>query len=214
MPFLWRQYPAIQPEHIAPDARLFAHRTAMMAAIGARYHGGTAVEIGVAFGDFSAVILHAMQPRQFVALDLFTLHQSETVWGKPTSDIFGPQSHETFYRHRFAAKPEVEIHIGLSQETLARFPDRHFDLIYVDADHCYEGVKADATLAAHKLAPSGTLVFNDYIMWDHAAEAPCGVVPAVNELVVESGFLIVGFAFDINCFCDIALRQPLDPAPR
>jgi hypothetical protein len=50
------------------------------------------------------------------------------------------------------------------------------------------------------------VVFNDYIMWDHVTDSAYGVVPVVNELVVNGGWEVVAFALEHQLFCDIAIR--------
>jgi len=40
-------------------------------------------------------------------------------------------------------KPWVKIHRELTAEAAKHYPDGFFDLIYIDADHTYEGCKAD-----------------------------------------------------------------------
>ena len=95
---------------------------------------------------------------------------------------------------------------GRSQETLRGYTDRSFDLVYVDGDHAYESVKADAELAVEMAAPSGFLVFNDYLMYDHNNEA-YRIVPVVNDLVVNHGWYIVGYAINHALYSDIALQR-------
>jgi hypothetical protein len=77
----------------------------------------------------------------------------------------------------------------------------------VDADHSYEGVVKVAAVAVHKVKPNGLLVFNDYIVMDEFSKLRYGVVPAVNELVTQSDWKVVGFALEQRMFCDIALRR-------
>jgi hypothetical protein len=50
-------------------------------------------------------------------------------------------------------------------------------------------------------------VFNDYTMCDHLVGEAYGVVPAVNELVVQENWEAVGFALHMHMFCDIAVRR-------
>lgn len=100
----------------------------------------------------------------------------------------------------------VTIDAGLGHERLAWYPDHHFDLIYVDGDHTYEGATRDIGVAKRKLRQDGVLMFHDYIMSDHLSGGAYGVVPAVNELVVGEDWQVVGFALHQHMFCDIALR--------
>ena len=65
---------------------------------------------------------------------------------------------------------------------LSGFPDAHFDWIYVDADHSYEGLLRDANAAATKVKPGGFLVFNDFAHADPFLGA-YGVQRAVADFV-------------------------------
>jgi hypothetical protein len=194
-------YPALSREHLR-DARLFATRDDMVAELGPK--GGVIAEIGVAIGGFSRVMLDALRPEKFVAFDLFELHNLESLWGHPTAEVFRGKLHRAYYESRF---PTAIIEEGLSHTTLDRYPDKFFDMIYIDAAHDYEGVKRDAEISAHKLRSDGLLVFNDYIMADHLNGTPYGVVPVVNEMVVNDGWRVVGFALQRHMFCDIAIRR-------
>jgi hypothetical protein len=59
----------------------------------------------------------------------------------------------------------VTLHEGDSASVLASFPDQTFDVIYLDGDHYYEGVKRDIAAARSKIKAHGLLVFNDYAAW-------------------------------------------------
>jgi hypothetical protein len=166
----------------------------------------TVCEVGVALGDFSEYLLNVLQPRQFIAMDLFGLDQLEVLWGRPTREIFQGKSHTQFYRNRFSS-PNVRVMEGDSVAALSSLPDRSIDLIYIDGDHSYEGVKADTAQAIRKVTAEGLLIFNDYILYDHIQMGEYGVVQAVNELVSQTDWRIVGFALQYAMFCDIALQR-------
>ena len=113
-----------------------------------------------------------------------------------------------YYRQRFSNRGAlVEIEIGLSAARLATYPDKYFDLIYIDADHSYAGVKQDLNLAKAKLKDEGMIVLNDYKMFDHYNYVPYGVVQAVNEFIVRNNWQVCGFALQRDLFCDIAIRR-------
>lgn len=61
-------------------------------------------------------------------------------------------------------------------EAALRFPDRHFDFVFIDADHTYEGVSADIDAWRPKVRPGGMLLGHDYNHRDFP-----GVVRAVDE---------------------------------
>jgi predicted O-methyltransferase YrrM len=117
-------------------------------------------------------------------------------------------SHREFYVKRFAGRgKQLRCEQGDSCEVLARYADQTFDMIYVDAGHDYESVKGDANLAKQKIKPAGILIFNDYIKYSHYDDAYYGVIPVVNDLVVNQGFEVVGFALQADMYCDIAIRR-------
>jgi hypothetical protein len=176
--------------------------------------GGVIAEVGVAEGDFSEYLLNELRPKKFVGFDIFTMHEWDRVGGGPwrgiskTNVLLENMTHLDYYKRRFADRgAQVVIEVGMSSINLKKYPDKTFDLIYIDGDHSYEGVKQDANVAKAKLADNGIIVFNDYIMFDHLNGVPYGVVQAVNELIVSEDWRVCGFSLEKNMFCDIAIRK-------
>jgi hypothetical protein len=200
--------PPLTSKHL-DNARLFADRNDMVASLRIP-HGGAIAEVGVALGEFSTTLIKVLQPREFIAIDTFILHQIPLLWGRPTVDIFQGQTHRDFYQKVLAGSScTLTIREGFSHTMLETFPDRYFDMIYIDADHSYEATKQDTVVATRKIRQDGVLIFNDYIMFDQFSGSPYGVVPAVNELVVNEGWRVVGLALQQQMYCDIAVRPPL-----
>lgn len=103
------------------------------------------VEVGVGLGGFSRRILDRCRPRKFIGIDTFTLHLLPMLWGRPTVEYFQGGSHGDFYRTAFApeiASGLVEVLEGDSSTMMEQFPDSSVDVLYVDADHGYEGGEA------------------------------------------------------------------------
>lgn len=201
-----RDCPALGARHLE-SARLFADRADLISSIGIGEHGVIG-EVGVAVGDFSAILLDRLKPALFVAFDLFELHLDKALWGLTTEEIFGNDTHLAFYQRRFQSRGrQVVTEKGPSHETLAKYPDRFFDMLYIDAGHDFESVKRDAELAVAKIRPSGILVFNDYIMFDHVTATEYGIVPVVNTLVVREDWQVLGIALQRHMFCDIAIQR-------
>jgi hypothetical protein len=199
-------FPVLTASHVR-HARLYSDRAEMFRAF-ALPQGGIIGEVGVAVGWFSTFLIEHFKPSEFVAFDLFNLHTIPTLWGQQTSVLFEGKTHLAYYRDKFAGTPaRVTLEEGSSHARLAIYPDEYFDILYIDAGHTYEDVKRDAAVARKKIKPDGFLVFNDYIMFDHLSGGAYGVVPAVNELVVQENWEVVGFALQQHMFCDIAIRR-------
>lgn len=215
-------FPVVKRQHISETARLYADRQHMISELRCGERGVIA-EVGVALGEFSDFLLDTLQPVQLVALDIFTLHEVPvinahgaqmhdmrvpTAWGQQSTALLRGMSHLDFYKERMARRgDQVTIEVGLSEKTLARYPDESFDMIYIDASHDYDSVWKDAELAARKLRTHGTLIFNDYIIYDHITGSPYGVVQAANRLIVGGNWRVIGLALQQQVFCDIAIRR-------
>jgi hypothetical protein len=201
------QYPLLEPSHVE-NARLFADRNSLVKYLTPELKGGAIAEVGVMYGDFSDFIIRTVEPEVFVAIDRFDLHTVPVVAGKASAESFQGLTHREFYERRFSEYgTKVRCEEGDSCQGLSRYPDRTFDMIYVDAGHDYESVKADADLSKQKMKPEGILIFNDYIKYSHYDDCYYGVIPVVNDLVANQGFEVVGFALQADMYCDIAIRR-------
>lgn len=73
-----------------------------------------------------------------------------------------------------------------SQEAVKHIADRSLDFVFIDADHGYEGAKADIRAWFSKVKPGGLLCGHDY---ENTGYPKFGVTRAVNEFSRESGLL-------------------------
>lgn len=201
----WPSYPELSAENLR-DARLYATRSDLIAALPVP-KGGKVAEIGVWRADFSKTLIDTLKPRQFFAFDIFTGHTYGNWHGLSGHQLFDGLTHRQFYEREMAPYLDFTTVVeGSSNETLRDFTDGSFDLVYVDALHDYDSVKIDAQFAVQMTAPSGYLVFNDYLLND-LHDTAYGVVPVVNELSVDHGWDVVGFAFNHGMYSDIALQR-------
>ena len=148
--------------------------------------GGIVAEIGTYKGDFARAILDIMAPEK--------LHLADITFSLCRADVL--------------ADPRVERHEGLSVPFLQSCADASLDMIYVDADHRYEAVRADAAAAASKVKPGGYLIFNDFARIIRPGFGVLGVHQAVCEFAVTSGWSVAFFCLEGEALYDIALRRP------
>ena len=196
--------PPLADHHLA-GAVLYADRAAALAHLPRH---AIVAEVGVGFGDFSDVLLDALEPLEFHAIDLFPWQPHYVLWERPAHETLQGKTHHEYYVDRFApsiARGQTRVHIGDSVDVLTALPDGHFDVIYIDGDHAYEGVKRDAEVAARKLKPNGHLVFNDYVLFDHINDCHYGIVPVVNDMCVRLGWQVEYLALDAGLHCDICI---------
>lgn len=79
--------------------------------------------------------------------------------------------------------------LGRSQDIGRNFPWR-VDMIWVDGDHSYEGVKGDIAAWLPRLTKGGVIAFHDYFEDEPPKHNPSGAGQAVRELV-EGNFTCV-----------------------
>jgi methyltransferase family protein len=151
--------------------------------------GAVVAEVGTLRGDFTRVILHGARPRELHLVDLDFSQLDRTGLSAGLTEGW------------------ITLHQGDSATILSTLPEGHFDWIYLDADHSYEGVRRDIAAAMPKLKADGLLVFNDYTFWSHSELMEYGVIRAVNELCLSGGWEILYFALCPEMYCDVALRR-------
>jgi hypothetical protein len=171
------------PQAQLEDCQLVCNRTEMLRRLP---QGGVVAEIGTFRGDFARVMLDSMAPAR--------LHLADITFSLCRADVL--------------ADPRVERHEGTSLAFLNSRTNASFDIIYVDADHGYEAVRADAAAAAPKVKPGGYLIFNDFARIIRPGFGVLGVHQAVCEFAVSSGWPVAYFCLEGEALYDIALRRP------
>jgi hypothetical protein len=87
--------------------------------------------------------------------------------------------------HRY---PSIRLYRMYTDEAAQNFPDNYFDLIYVDADHSYEGCKKDMEAWWPKVKPGKFFTGDDY---SHSHAPVTGmkfeVIRAVDEFAEKLG---------------------------
>lgn len=151
--------------------------------------GGAWAEVGVDRGDFSLEILTRCKPDKLHLFDLDLTRLTNKAVLTAIAERGSP----------------VKTHAGDSATNLRKVPDGYFDVIYIDGDHAYEGVKRDIEAAVPKLKPEGVLVFNDYAVWSATSMFHCGVARAVHEFVRDNPWKLRYIALQTMMYNDVML---------
>jgi hypothetical protein len=119
-------------------------------------------EIGVFQGQFSKSLLSYLDPERLHLIDTFEgmmcsgdKDGQNIVWddlGKIYQDLVAI----------YKLDDRVTLHKGRSSDILSSFEDEHFDLIYIDGDHSYRGVKIDLEVGFTKTKLNGLICGHDY----------------------------------------------------
>ena len=150
---------------------------------------GVFAEVGTLTGDFVVRVIELNQPAEVHIFD------------------YGMQNIRKENKAKLDAHGNVKYYVGDSSQNMAKMPNEYFDVIYIDADHSFEGVWKDLMQAIKKIKPSGYIICNDYTNFDPIQLTPYGVYSAVNKFVNENNFRFEFIALAPFGFHDVAVRR-------
>lgn len=151
------------------------------------------VEIGVYEGATSSVIGQQRCNAEIHCVDPWKNVSSEDY--KKTTDYLAFASdnqHEQHYQTCISrswfleSQKRLFIHRMQSENAAQQFDDNSVDLVFLDGDHSYSGVKNDINFWWHKVKKGGVLGGHDYSY----PNIPFGVKQAVDEFVTSNGLLL------------------------
>ena len=148
---------------------------------------GTAVEVGVARGDFARTILDRWPGR---------LHLVDCWQHLPgLRDIANGSDADHAANHAAAVeavaphRERVELHRQVSVEAAAGFPVGSLDWVYLDASHTRGAVTADTFAWWPAIKPGGILAGHDYLDGNRP-EGAFGVRSAVDDFARRNGLTV------------------------
>jgi|JI10StandDraft_1071094.scaffolds.fasta_scaffold178402_2 predicted O-methyltransferase YrrM len=158
--------------------------------------GGIVAEMGVASGDFSAMILATCAPQVLHLVDF---------WGSDRYASGRSRVEDRFKKE--IAEGKVVINLGLSTDVLTRFPDGSFDWVYIDTDHGYPVTAAELELARTKVKKGGTIAGHDYVIGNWNGGVRYGVVEAVHEFCVKYHWELILLTHETDRHLSFAIRE-------
>lgn len=153
-------------------------------------------EIGVFKGEFSKVLL-AFNPQMLFLVDPFDgVIMSGDQDGNHVETYQGNTLYE-IVRKKYANVRNVTLMKTFSSE-LDVFDDDTFDMVYIDGDHSYEGVKQDLQLLYEKTKHGGWICGHDLMMNEEKTKNKYdfGVKQAVTEFCVSKGLAVDSIFMD------------------
>ena len=154
-------------------------------------------EVGVFLGSFGQVLASTL-PDELVLIDTWEgVLPSGDADGNNVVTADLPKVYPMIVQH-FSRWPWVKVRRMRSDECLATYPDEYFDIVYIDADHSYEGVKRDLNAARRKVKPGGWILGHDYDMNMLKAKNvyDFGVRQAVDEFCTQTGLKVGALGLD------------------
>lgn len=143
------------------------------------------VEVGVFKGEFAKELIKIFSPKKIYLVDIFQGHAKSGDKDGNNYQVVNLDNEFIKLKKEYDTNPSVDIIKSDSKTFLKELPDNSIDLIYIDGDHSYEGVKNDLQLSFSKVKNNGYICGHDYIEPRFK-----GVVRAVNEFCEENNLTI------------------------
>lgn len=194
-----------------PSTSALGHSAWLLHGLARSLQPETCVEIGSAQGWSACHIGLAL--RENVRGKLYAIDPHvPTAWNDPDAVESLPILQRNLRACGLTAYVEV---IRATSEEAARGWARPIDLLFVDGDHSYEGVKRDWELFSPHLAPFGVAVMHDSTWELRGPNRPDMGVPRLLEELRRAGYPLI--TLDRDCGLTLVQAQrggkPLVPTP-
>jgi inositol phosphorylceramide mannosyltransferase catalytic subunit len=121
-------------------------------------------ELGVFKGDFLEFIKDNIDFDILDGVDLFegNLYSGDVDGNNPVYCQLEKQY--IYLNNKYKDNTNINLYKTYTQKYLSQIEDNKYDIIYIDADHSYEGVKRDIILSYKKIKNGGYIMGHDYEM--------------------------------------------------
>ena len=148
---------------------------------------GVYAELGVFDGSFSREIINILDPKALVLIDYFEGDVESGDQDGNNSRVINLDLVYNDLLKRYRDNNRIKILKGDTVESLSQFPNDYFDMVYVDADHRYEGCLRDLEISYQKVKNNGWILGHDYEINLKKAKTKFkfGVKKAVDEFCLK-----------------------------
>jgi hypothetical protein len=176
----------------------FENRNDMIKYIASTIRDPTILEIGIFKGEFFDYIADNCKPGILDGVDIF---EGITVSGNADGNdcvYYDVGKSYNDLQEKYSLNSNINLYKGDSKVFLANKEDNYYDIIYIDGDHSYYGVKYDLENAYNKIKNGGYIMGHDYEMNMIKARTfyEFGVKQAVTEFCEKYNQQVLCKAFD------------------
>ena len=145
----------------------------------------TVAEIGIFKGEFSKFIFENMNPKELYLVDIFEGYVGSGDKDGNNMQFTNLEDEFNLIKEHFKKNDNVFIIKDYSKNFIKNLENEFLDLIYIDGDHDYDGVKNDLYMSYDKIKNGGYICGHDY-----TSPRFDGVVKAVNEFCIDKDLKI------------------------
>lgn len=148
-----------------------------------------AVEVGVWRGDYSSLIVGALDPNEFYGVDPYKIFDDYKDQPDPR-EYANQQNLDQLYQRveqRYTRWPSASLMRTTGVDAASQFEDGSLDFVYIDGDHTYEFVSKDIAAWWPKVRDGGILSGHDYTPGNPQKGHVYGVIEAVDEFAAHEG---------------------------
>lgn len=166
--------------------------------------GNTGVEIGVAHGKYSKILMDANPELTLYGVDPYEVYSGYKDYQlQRTFEAMRADAHT-----RLDAYPNYHFVRKTSMDALADFEDGRLDFVYIDGNHSDPWVTDDIREWAKKVRVGGVVSGHDYARIDggeHTGENRYAVLQAVNKYVADNQIQL--YIWGLNSKADPTLKR-------
>jgi len=166
--------------------------------------GNTGVEVGVAHGKYSKILMDANPNLTLYGVDPYEVYEGYKDYQlQRTFEALQADAHT-----RLDQYPNYHFVRKTSMDALKDFEDGRLDWVYIDGNHSDPWVMQDITEWAKKVRKGGVVSGHDYARIDggeHTGENRYAVVQSVNKYVADNHIQL--YVWGLNSKADKSLKR-------
>ena len=142
------------------DITIFENRLEMIKSLVKKE--GVYAEIGVFKGVLSEKLVNILNPKELYLIDLYSGIVTSGDQDGNNVESYNLDNSYNELMNKYKNSNNIFLLKGFSYDVLNEFNDNYFDMIYLDGDHSYEGVKKDLEVSFKKIKNNGYIMGHDY----------------------------------------------------